>query len=433
MRVVVVNYNGGATTQRALESLREVEWPQDQLEVVLVDNASRDGLVASVRTDLPWVRVITSPENVGFAGGCNLGFADLDGVDHVALLNPDAIADRNWLRPLVDALEADGSLGAACSKVLFAPSYVELTIECDATTEVAVTGLVVDGRDVWDHAQFRDGCDTTSSRGARGARRCSVHGSARVRVPIDPDAPVPAAVRVTLDVVGAGRVFVDAGGAAVTVGAGRGQELDVALHGPRVDVINSAGGCIVTGGYGADRGFLDVDAGQYERAEEVFAWSGAAVLLSTRYLAEVGVFGGDYFMYYEDADLSWRGQLAGWRYRYVPSSVVRHEHAASSREGSALFEHYVERNRLVTLARNAPWRMVVEATWRSVRHVVGAAGRDALAPAVHGRRGSMVRARRQARAVGAFARRLPDALRFRRSQRVRERDRVELFAHWVTN
>ncbi len=71
------------------------------------------------------------------------------------------------------------------------------------------------------------------------------------------------------------------------------------------------------------------------------------MLLSARYLREVGTFDDRYFMYYEDTDLSWRGRLAGWRYCYVPESVVRHEHAASSKEGSALFMHYVERNRFL--------------------------------------------------------------------------------------
>ena len=51
----------------------------------------------------------------------------------------------------------------------------------------------------------------------------------------------------------------------------------------------------------------------------------------------------------------WRGRIAGWRYQYVPESLVRHEHAASSKEGSALFTHYVERNRFLTLARNASY------------------------------------------------------------------------------
>ena len=109
-------------TLRCLDALRAVDWPADALEIVLVDNASIDGLAPRVRSTLPWVHLIEHTHNVGFAGGCNLGLTDLDGVDYVALLNNDAVPDRNWLRPLVDALEADDALGAASSKIVFAPS-----------------------------------------------------------------------------------------------------------------------------------------------------------------------------------------------------------------------------------------------------------------------------------------------------------------------
>jgi GT2 family glycosyltransferase len=81
--------------------------------------------VPVITRDMPWVRVIEHTHNVGFAGGCNLGLHDLDGVDYVALLNNDAIPERGWLRPLVEALEHDAGLGAANSKILFAPSFVE--------------------------------------------------------------------------------------------------------------------------------------------------------------------------------------------------------------------------------------------------------------------------------------------------------------------
>ncbi len=59
-----------------------------------------------------------------------------------------------------------------------------------------------------------------------------------------------------------------------------------------------------------------------------------------------GLFDERFFMYYEDTDLAWRGRARGWRYRYVPDAVLRHVHAATSVEGSPLFRHYVERNRL---------------------------------------------------------------------------------------
>ena len=60
------------------------------------------------------------------------------------------------------------------------------------------------------------------------------------------------------------------------------QWFEVPLAGEPYDVINNVGSRLVDGGYGGDRGFLEADVGQYEHREEVFAWCGAATLLSRR-------------------------------------------------------------------------------------------------------------------------------------------------------
>ena len=121
-------------------------------------------------------------------------------------------------------------------------------------------------------------------------------------------------------------------------------------------VVNNVGGVFIEDGFGADRGYLQVDDGRFEEPCEVFNWCGGGVLLRPSYLADVGLFDERFFLYYEDTDLSWRGQHRGWRYRYVPESVIRHLHAASSGETSSTFQFFVERNRLLALTKNAAGR-----------------------------------------------------------------------------
>ena len=94
VRVVVLNYDGGDMTMRCLRALEAVEWPREALEILLVDNASIDGLARRIERELPDIRVLEHTHNVGFAGGCNLGLEDLDSVDYVALLNNDAVPAR---------------------------------------------------------------------------------------------------------------------------------------------------------------------------------------------------------------------------------------------------------------------------------------------------------------------------------------------------
>ena len=137
--------------------------------------------------------------------------------------------------------------------------------------------------------------------------------------------------------------------------------IDVAIPPEPFDVINNVGSNLFRGGFGGDRGFLEVDEGQYEEPADVFAWCGGAVLLRRSYLDEVGTFDERFFLYYEDTDLSWRGQLRGWRYVYEPGAIVRHHHASSAGVGSSLFLYSTERNRLLMLAKNAPARLA----WRS--------------------------------------------------------------------
>jgi N-acetylglucosaminyl-diphospho-decaprenol L-rhamnosyltransferase len=138
----------------------------------------------------------------------------------------------------------------------------------------------------------------------------------------------------------------------------------ILFDGRPVDTVNNAGNEVLANGYGRDRGFGSTDVEAFAEPCDVFAWCGAAVLLRPTYLADVGLFDERFFLYYEDTDLSWRGQLRGWRYRFVPASVVRHLHAASAGEGSELHRFYTERNRLLMLAKNAPSGMVWRALWR---------------------------------------------------------------------
>jgi hypothetical protein len=194
----------------------------------------------------------------------------------------------------------------------------------------------------------------------------------------------------------------------------------VALCGEPFDVINNAGSIVLADGHSADRGYLDIDDGRYDEPTDVFAWCGAGVLLRPRYLAEVGLLEPRFFMYYEDTDLSWRGRAAGWRYRYVPSAVMRHVHAASSVEGSPLFAHNVERNRLLMLARNAPAGMAVRQALLHLRATASYARRDVLYPLVHRKRPNTVTVRRRLRAELSFLTALGWALHSRRAIRRRQ-------------
>lgn len=149
-----------------------------------------------------------------------------------------------------------------------------------------------------------------------------------------------------------------------------------------------------------DRGYGEVDHGQYDRAEDVWAWCGAAVLLRRRYLDDVGRFDERLFLYAEDADLAWRGARKGWRYRYVPASVVHHLHRSSSGgQRTPLLDHLNRRNRLVVVTRHGGLRIALGAWTRALGGILVAVGTDVVAPLARARRPRLAPLRRRVRAA----------------------------------
>jgi GT2 family glycosyltransferase len=123
-RAVVVSWNGAHLHRPCLDSLRS-QTAAGALEVVVVDNGSTDGTTDLLEREYPWVRVVRSSRNVGFAGGVVLGTRDFTG-EQVLLLNNDATLAPDGLERLTDALHAPGGpVGAVTAKILLAGWYRE--------------------------------------------------------------------------------------------------------------------------------------------------------------------------------------------------------------------------------------------------------------------------------------------------------------------
>jgi len=106
--VVIVNWNAGESLAASVASV--VAAAPD--EIVVVDNASTDGSLATVRTRHPAVRVVENGANVGFAAAATQGAAAARG-DVLVFLNPDARLLPGALATLVEALVATPGAGIA--------------------------------------------------------------------------------------------------------------------------------------------------------------------------------------------------------------------------------------------------------------------------------------------------------------------------------
>ena len=83
--IITVNYNGKKFIDDYFAALSELDYPQDKLELIFVDNGSSDGSVDYVKEKFPSVIIIENPQN-NYAGGNNLGVKKAQG-DFIAFLN----------------------------------------------------------------------------------------------------------------------------------------------------------------------------------------------------------------------------------------------------------------------------------------------------------------------------------------------------------
>jgi GT2 family glycosyltransferase len=119
---IVLNWNNYSDTRECIESIRSSSHPIAQ--IVLVDNASRDGLIEQLQGDYAEdviVHIIQNKANYGFARGVNVGirYALARGAEFVFLLNNDAVIDRRCIQVLVSSLETNATAGIAGPRVFY--------------------------------------------------------------------------------------------------------------------------------------------------------------------------------------------------------------------------------------------------------------------------------------------------------------------------
>ncbi|MCA0428645.1 MAG: glycosyltransferase family 2 protein [Bacteroidetes bacterium] len=113
--LVTVNYNGLEHTRAFLDSLKKVSYKP--IEIIVVDNASPNG-VANLDQEYPEIKLIKSKENLGFAGGNNLGIREGKG-KYFFLLNNDTECEPGFLEPMVELMESNPKIGIGSSRLIY--------------------------------------------------------------------------------------------------------------------------------------------------------------------------------------------------------------------------------------------------------------------------------------------------------------------------
>jgi GT2 family glycosyltransferase len=117
---VVVTHNSHADVADCFGSLRRAVAGRPEVQVIAVDNASTDATVERIRSDHPWVMLIASDRNLGFAAGNNLGIrrAQALGCSFVYVLNPDTEVAPGFIDEALAVARTHPEAGAVQSLLL---------------------------------------------------------------------------------------------------------------------------------------------------------------------------------------------------------------------------------------------------------------------------------------------------------------------------
>lgn len=396
--IILVNYNGKHFLGACLDALRGQTYPETAFEVIVSDNASSDGSVEFVRDSYPWVRIVENQKNLGFATGNNAAI-DISRGDYLVLLNNDTVPQSTWLENLVKVAEDNPQAGMVTGRLRLFYDQLVLTFLSEAFSppgddrELGVQLYAVDSGTPYGVVQYLDGFYGYEPSAYGGTFRWSKsrallgvpvpHGSGSWFLSLQvtafrPDSqPVP--FHITCQDGQDGEIPIYSG--TLADAEPRTLQLEIPENARTLahPVLQNTGSIIFHDGASRDRGtyvrgfevFYESDDGQYNSIEEVFSGCGANLLIKRQMLEEIGRFDDDFFMYYEDTDLSWRARLAGWKVLYAPGAIVRHIHCGTTQEWSPFFLFLVERNRLAMVVKNGA---VGQVLWTLSKYL----GRSAL-------------------------------------------------------
>lgn len=377
--IIIVNFNGKHLLAPCLDALRKQTYPSEHFEVIVSDNGSTDGSVELLRDRYAWVHVLENERNLGFALGNNVAIRAAKG-DYVILLNNDVVPTKTWLENMVKAAEDFPSAGLVTGHLqLF---YNQCIVEIESETIVlpddgralAIQVFGVNSNTPRGVVQYLDGFygweehpagrfRWSKDRALLGIPEQSGSGDWKIHFLLAAPRPDNQPVQVKISVAGTQLDEWELAGDAPEEYTLNVPAFYRSLSKP---LVQNAGSIVFSDGSGRDRGtyirnsevFYETDEGQYS-TEEVFAGCGASLLLRRQMLEDTGLFDADFFMYYEDTDLSWRARLRGWKVIYSPNAVARHIHCGTTVEWSPNFLYLIERNRLAMVFKNGAWQQVM--------------------------------------------------------------------------
>lgn len=355
--IITVNYNGINLLNTFLKSVFSVDYPKDKYEVIVVDNASTDGSKDFIRNNYKKVKLVESEKNLGFGVGNNLGINIAKG-DLLFLVNNDTYVSKDALRNAVECFEKhkNEKIGAITSKLVLMDKYLQINLVGARFSDYGIKSV----RSV---PINKNPFIRNFERDKNFTQEISLPFNFKNKDELGITIIVSRSDINNFSIYMGGKLFLNSYFKSNEKTKNISMKLDnINLKYYSYDLIQNAGNFYFRDGAGRDRGvyivgdkqYYEADEGQYENDEFVPGFNGAGVFLNRKTLDEVGLFDENFFMYYEDGDMSHRMIKKGWKILYCPKTIIRHIHSASSIEWSDFFVYHTERNRLLMVFKHWP-------------------------------------------------------------------------------
>jgi len=116
--MIIPNWNGGEDILNCLQSIRNLDFPKDSLEIIVIDNNSADGSPAQIKERFPETKLVLLKENVGAPTACNVGISKASG-GFLFKLDHDVILDPSCLKELLAVADSASEIGIVGAKIYF--------------------------------------------------------------------------------------------------------------------------------------------------------------------------------------------------------------------------------------------------------------------------------------------------------------------------
>lgn len=119
--IIFPNYNGGKEPLECLESISRLNYSKDKIEIIIIDNNSKDGSLENIKKQKAKIKnikftIIENKENVGFPKAINQGIKKSTG-DYIFIGNDDLIFEKNSIKSMIDYITKNKKIGVLGGKI----------------------------------------------------------------------------------------------------------------------------------------------------------------------------------------------------------------------------------------------------------------------------------------------------------------------------